>query len=216
MKYLILVLFLLSACQSTDARNNRVVRFVNEVEFGSAFDAHLPQDNTVTRWSGDIRVHVSGETTDELDSLVLQRLQAFSQIVGVPVERVGSAGTPNLTVTFVEDRDFVVNRRRVRCYVHLADHNNYMIVQAEIFISLVNPDTAERCIDHELMHVFGFRFHSGILRSALSPFHKDEGLTAWDKIALSVLFDRRIAPGTNREQVFPMIQDIVREKLRAR
>ena len=216
MKYMILVIFLLPACQSTEARNSRVIRFVNEIEFGGAFDAHLPQDNTVTRWSGDIRVQVSGETTDELNSLVLQRLQTFSQIVGVPVERVGSTGTPNLTVTFVADLDFEVNRERVPCYVHILDKNNYEIVRAAIYISVVERDIIESCIDHELMHVFGFRYHSGLLRSTLSPFHEAVALTAWDKIALSVLFDPRIAPGAKRGQVFPTIQIIVREKLRAR
>ena len=209
-------MLLLPACQSTDAQNDRVIRFVDEIVFGGAFDAHLPQDNTVTRWSGDIRVQVSGLKTDDLDSLVLRRLQAFSQVVGLPVERVGKVGTPNLTVTFVEDLDFEINRERVPCFARILDHNNYEINRAEIFISVVERDIIEHCIDHELMHVFGFRYHSGLLHPALSPFHDAERITAWDEIALSVLFDPRVEPGTERGQVFPMIQEIVRERLRAR
>ena len=216
MKRMILVLLLLPACQSTDAQNNRVIRFVDEIVFGGAFDAHLPQDNTVTRWSGDIRAEVSGLKTDALDSLVLHRLQAFSQIIGLPVERVGKFETPNLTVTFVEDLDFEINRERVPCFAQILDHNNYEIIRAEIFISVVERDIIGHCIDHELMHVFGFRYHSSLLHSALSPFHDAERITAWDEIALSVLFDPRVEPGTERRQVFPVIQDIVRERLHAR
>ena len=215
MKRMLLVLLLLPACQSTDSRNNRVVRFVDEITFGGAYDAHLPHDNTITRWSGDIRVQVSGLKTDELDSLVLRRLQVFSQVVGLPSERVDKFETPNLTVTFVADLDFVVNRERAPCYAQIPNRTNFDIVQAEIYISVVEPDIIEHCIDHELMHVFGFRYHSGLLRSTLSPFHEAEGLTVWDQIALSVLFDPRIEPGTKRGQVFPTVQKIVHERLRA-
>ena len=213
MKRMLLVLLLLPACQSTDAQNNRVVRFVDEITFGGAFDAHLPQDDTVTRWSGDIRVQVSGLNTDELDSLVLRRLQVFTQVVGLSAERVDKVGKPNLIVTFVSDLNFVVNRERVPCYVRISNRRNFEIVRAAIYISVVERDIIEHCIDHELMHVFGFRYHSGILRSTLSPFHEPEEFTAWDEIALSVLFDPRIEPGTKRGQVFPTIQKIVHERL---
>ena len=216
MKRMILALLLLPACQTTDAQSSRVARFVDEIVFGGAFDAHLPQNNKVIRWSGDIRFQVAGLTTDELDSLAFRRLQAFSKIVGVPVERAGNAGEPNLTLTFVEDLDFEVNRERVPCFARIMDHVDYEITRAEIYISVVEPEIIEHCIDHELMHVFGFGYHSSILNSALSPFHDAERITAWDEIALSALFDPRIEPGAERGQVYPKIQEIVRERMRAR
>lgn len=216
MKRMILVLLLLSACQTTSAKNDRVVRFVDEIVFGGAFDGHLPQDKMVTRWSGDIRVRVSGVTTGELDSLVLRRLQEISQVVGIPIARVENGGTPNLTVNFVEELDFEINRERVPCFARITEKRNHEIDSAEVYISVVEPDIIEHCVDHELMHVFGFRYHSGILQSTLSPFHEAERLTAWDEIALSVLFDPRVSPGAERGQVFPVIQEIVGERLRAR
>ncbi len=216
MRRMILVLVILSACQSTDAQDSRVIRFMDEIVFGGAFDAHLPQDKKVTRWSGDIRLQVSGLKTDELDSLVLRRLQAFSQIVGLPVERAVKTGKPNLTLTFVEDLDFEINRERVPCFARILHQANHEITRAEIYISVVESEIIEHCIDHELMHVFGFGYHSSILNSTLSPFHNAERITAWDEIALSALFDSRIEPGSERAQAFPMIQEIVRERLRAR
>jgi hypothetical protein len=216
MKRMILALLLLSACQTTGAKNDRVIRFVDEIVFGGAFDGHLPQDKKVTRWSGDIRVRVSGVTTGELDALVLERLQEISQVVGVPIARVEKGGPQNLTVNFVEELDFEVNRERAPCFARITEKRNHEISRAEVYISVAEPDIIEHCIDHELMHVFGFRYHSSILLSTLSPFHSVERITAWDEIALSVLFDPRVTPGAERGQVFPVIQDIVRERLRTR
>ena len=216
MKRMILILLLLPACQATGTRDDRVIGFVDEIVFGGAFDAHLPQDKTVTRWSGDFRVQVSGLKTYELDSLVLHRLQAFSRIVGLSAEQAGNVATANLTVRFVADLEFEVNRERVPCFARILEKKNYEIYHAEIYISVAEGDIIEHCLDHELMHVFGFLYHSGLLRSTLSPFHEAEALTAWDEIALSVLFDPRIEPGTERWRAFPMIQEIVREKLRQR
>lgn len=216
MKRMILILLLLPACQSADLQSARVARFVDEIVFGGAFDAHLPQNNRVIRWSGEIRLQIAGVTTDELDSLVYRRLQTLSQIAGLPVERAGNIGNPNLTLTFVEDLDFEINHERVPCFARIMDHKDFEIFRAEIYISVVDPDIIEHCIDHELMHVFGFGYHSSILISALSPFHNAERITAWDEVALSTLFDPRIEPGAERGAVSPVIQEIVRERLRAR
>ena len=87
-----------------------------------------------------------------------------------------------MTVTFVKNPDFLINREHVPCYARL-NLDDHLITRAEVQISIAEPELIDHCLAHELMHVFGFRYHSGIVRSVLSPAHGNpELLTPWDEL----------------------------------
>ena len=66
------------------------------------------------------------------------------------------------------------------------------------------------------MHALGFRFHSGRLRSVLSPVHGERRFTEWDRLAIRALFDSRLRPGMPREEALPLLREILAELLTAR
>ena len=116
----------------------------------------------------------------------------------------------DLTITFVENEDFLVNREHVPCFARVRTQSD-RIVDAEVQLSAADPEQIDRCLSHELMHAFGIFYHSGIVRSTMSPAHGEAQLTAWDVMALRVLYDARLEFGASREQAAPTIREVVSE-----
>ena len=201
---------LAAGCQTAEIRNDRLARFVDEIAFGGPFDEHLAQDRALARWSGVIRATVSGVQADEYRIRVVNLLAAFTRLTGISAALADENETTNFTVTFFEKPDFLINREHVPCYASLRG-DNHRITGTEVQISVAELELVDSCLAHEFMHAFGLRYHSGIINSVLSPAHEATGLTPWDELALTVLFDARLEPGTTRDDASPTIRDIISE-----
>lgn len=207
----LLALLMLAGCETTQARNDRLVRFVDEVLFGGPFDAHQEQDKHLARWSGPMRVAMAGAQAGNHHERVADEVKAMGALTGLEVRMVEAVGEANVIVTLEEEGDFLVNEEYVGCYVSL-DGSGSRIQQATIHVGMAQAENFERCIAHEFMHVFGFRFHSGVVRSVLSPVHGEDALTAWDELALQVLYDPRLDTGVARDMALPVVRQIVSER----
>ena len=53
---------------------------------------------------------------------------------------------------------------------------------------------------------FGFRYHSGIVRSILSPAHGEEDFTHWDELMLTTLYNDRLTPGSSRAEALASVR----------
>ena len=208
----VLLLLALSACQSSPERNDRVYRFVDEIGFGGPLDALGGEESKLVRWKEPIRLSISGTRAEELAPRVEERLDRLATAAGMDWYRVDDVAGANLTVEFLASRDFLTNREYVPCYVRLR-WDDYRIKAAEVQISVAEPDKIDRCIAHELMHAFGFRYHSGILRSILSPAHDEQDLTEWDLVAIGILYDQRVTSGIERQEAAPLLRALVAERL---
>ncbi len=207
----LLALLMLAGCETTQARNDRLVRFMDELLFGGPFDAHQEQDKHLARWNGPMRVAMAGAQAEGYHERVGEEVKAMGALAGLEARMVGAAGEANVIVTLVDESDFLVNEEYAGCYVSLGGSGSG-IRQATIYIGMAQADNFERCIAHELMHVFGFRFHSGVVSSVLSPAHGEEALTAWDELALQVLYDPRLETGIARDMALPVVRQIVSER----
>lgn len=201
---------LVAACQSKTLPNQRLARFVDEVMFGGPIDGHLTQDGRVVKWGGDPLVVVTGVDADEYRSRVSAQLERFSELSGLDARMADTANAADLKITFVEDEDFLVNREHVPCFARVLTRFDRIVV-AEVQLSAADPEQIDHCLNHELLHAFGLRYHSGIVRSALSPAHEEAQLTPWDELALRVLYDARLELGAARAEVAPRIREIVSE-----
>jgi hypothetical protein len=206
---------LLLGCAGADVPEERIVRFVDELTFGGPFDGHLPQDEELTRWTEDLRVALAGPGADQTRERVAMQLATFTAATGLGAAIVAQDSDPNVTVSFVETADFLINREHVQCFAG-TDRDQLVIKQAEIQISIEDPMMVDQCLAHEFMHVFGLHYHSGIVRSALSFAHEEQAMTQWDVIALQTLYDPRLSLGVKRNEALPIMRQIVAERLAAR
>ena len=90
------------------------------------------------------------------------------------------------------------------------------MVRAEIYVNLSNPGRVTRCINHEVLHGFGFRGHPHASFSVLSyKYAAQAQLTDTDRLMLETLYDPRLKPGTKVSAASPVACGILAEKVRA-
>lgn len=203
---------LLSACQTTQVREERLARFFDEIMFGGAYDAHLVQDKKLKRWGGPICAEVAGPKAAQLQERVAALLNQIAQLTATDVKFADLASCEaNVVVTLTRESAFLVNREYANCYITFSERND-TIVAASVYIGVERMERFDRCLAHEFLHVFGFRYHSGIVRSVLSPGHRADGLTTWDELALRVAYDQRLFPGISRDEAMPIVRQILSSK----
>lgn len=209
---LYLGLVLLGACQSTEVRQERLVDFIDELMFGSPFDAHAVQDKAVLRWETPLCVAMLGSSDEDWVGRVARLVERMAGAAGRDAElfEIGDC-TANVVLHLTGDDKFLVDREYANCYMTF-EADGHRMTRASVFIGRNRPNLFDRCLAHEFMHVFGFRYHSGIVRSVLSPAHGPEAPTDWDILALRVLYDPRLRPALNRRDALPVIRAILAER----
>ncbi len=210
-RWTLLALALLTGCATPEVRNERLVRFMDELFFGGPYDAHHKQDKRLARWSGAMRVAITGPRAEDYRDALAEQVTRMAELSGVDARMVEPGdGEANVVVELVEERDFLVNREYADCYAQLKGGEHH-VDSAKVYIGMDKPEGFEDCAAHELMHVFGFRFHSGIVRSVMSPTHGEDELTEWDELAFQVLYNPRLELGAPRDLALPVVRQIVRE-----
>lgn len=90
------------------------------------------------------------------------------------------------------------------------------MTRIEIRVNLVNPGRITRCINHEVMHGFGFRGHPHGSFSVLSYKHANQAqLTDVDLVMLEALYDPRLQPGMKPAAASALACSIMAEKIHA-
>lgn len=207
-------LLFLAACQAEAFRRERIYRFLDEISFGGPFDTLERREGRLARWAEPLQVAFLEGDTPERVGLVKSHLETFTRLTGVSVDYVEEGQEANVTVAFKSDPDFLANREYVPCYVGLRSRGKELR-EANIEISVADPDRIQRCVAHELMHSFGFRYHSGVVRSILSPAHDQETFSEWDELALRILYHPSVEAGMTRVQAAPVFRRLIAELLEA-
>jgi hypothetical protein len=206
--FLLLGMLLVAGCQSVESKTDRLARFTDEVLFGGPYDVNVDSGNQIVRWSLPLRVEIKGSKTEAYRPEVQKLLVQFAERTAIDTALVDDSAKANITVWFVENPDFLINREYVDCYARI-NHLSGQILSAEVHISRTQMEQSVTCLAHELFHVFGLRYHSGIARSVLSPAHGEGAPIPWDDLALRVLYDERLEPGVTRDLARPVIREIV-------
>lgn len=200
---------LLGGCQTAQVREERLARFFDEIMFGGAFDAHLVQDKKLKRWDGPICAEVTGPKAAQFRERVAALLSRIARLTGTDVRLADSASCEaNVVVKLTRESAFLVNREYANCYVTLGERDG-TIIRAAVYIGVERMERFDKCLAHEFLHVFGFRYHSGIVRSILSPGHAVDGLSVWDELVLRAAYDQRLSPGMSRDEAMPIVRRIL-------
>jgi hypothetical protein len=85
------------------------------------------------------------------------------------------------------------------------------IVRARIRIAEESAERITRCVDHELLHTLGFRFHSAAIASVMSPLHEEQEISRWDVMAIRTLMSDRLAAGTARSDALAEVDRLLPE-----
>jgi hypothetical protein len=211
---LVLALALIAGCQSPAQVRERLVRFAEEVTFGGPFDSDIERARRVMKGIEPIRVRISGNRAADHRAEVERVLDRVSELTGIAVRVIpeGAAGFPNFNIHFVASRDFAVRDSFVPCYAAPREDGG-VISRVEIRISTVDKDRIEGCIAHEIVHGFGLGYHSGIVRSVLSPVHDVADITRWDALVLEALYDGRVQLDMSREEASAVFSEVIAEIL---
>ena len=181
---------------------------MEEVLFGGPVDANVPQDDALARWESPLYVKFADDRAEAHRPQIEGLLERFTRLSGIPARVVSPGAAANVTVSFTPDATFVVNRERVPCFARVRVKAGKLI-QAVVRIGVGDGPAIRRCLAHEFYHVFGLRYHSARVRSILSPVHGETSPTAWDDLALQVLYDADLKPGLSKAQARPILDAVI-------
>ena len=202
----------LQACESAN-HERRLADFVEELTYGGPYDEGVPKDGKLHRWSSEIRVFVTGPGGDEHREGITDLTSDMAGLAGLAAAPAGNEAGANLVVRFSAEENFIVWEEFADCYATFKSLDRE-IVSAEIVIGRKGGETSISCLAHELMHAFGFAYHSGLARSVVSRAHVETSLTAWDRLAIGIIYDPRLEAGMGRAEARPIIEQLAKEKLR--
>lgn len=181
----------------------RFARFFDELAYGNPA---TPEGVTpsLVRWTGPRLFYaVAGAHEASDDRRIAEAVGEFSGITGIEIRR-GETSEAQLTITFTKEQLLGAHDELGRC-VTRGRASGTAITRAEILVNTERVGSLDDCLDHELMHAFGFRHHSAIMPSVMSPFRPSGTLTEADRVALRVLYDPKLTPGIGRDQAWPLV-----------
>lgn len=204
---------LLAACAQAPAPTlppDRLARFFDELVYGNPAEPEGVSP-ALMRWAEPRLVYAAvGERSAEDDRRIADSLQRVARLTGIAIA-AGPAAEAQLTVQFEKGPLVPIHEELARCYTRIRFAETGLR-RAEIVVNAELPGTLAACLDHELMHAFGFPHHSALMASVMSPFRRLDTLTAADLAVLAALYDRRLQIGMGRDAVASALGTILQER----
>jgi len=191
---------------------DRLARFFNELVYGNAAEPDGTSP-TLVRWAEPRLVYsVSGERNPGDDRRIADAMQRFGRLTGITLAS-GSSDAAEIGVEFNRGALIPVHDELARCFTRIL-YTPAGLRHAQIVVNTQTPGTLEACLDHELMHAFGFPHHSVVVASVMSPFRRTDSLTVADQAALAALYDPRLQIGMTHEAMADKLDTILGERAR--
>lgn len=176
---------------------DRLARFFDELVYGNPAEPEGVSP-TLLRWNGpQLAYSVGGARAPDDDARIAAALGHFARLIGIAIAP-GQAQGAQITIDFQTGPMSAVHDELARCYTRIV-YNEAGLQQAHVVVNTETPGTLAACLDHELMHAFGFPHHSPIMPSVMSPFRRVDTLTAADEAVLAALYDPQLKTGMTRE-----------------
>jgi hypothetical protein len=186
---------------------DRLGRFFGELVYGNPAEPEGVSP-TLLRWTQPQLIYsIGGARGPSDDERIAGAFQRFSRLTGRGIAQ-GQATDAQITIDFRTGPMSPVHDELARCYTRII-YNEGGLQQAHVVVNTEVPGTLAACLDHELMHAFGFPHHSPIMPSVMSPFRRVDTLTAADEAALATLYDPRLKTGMTREAAAPSLGPVI-------
>lgn len=149
----------------------------------------------ILRWNQALRVRVAGRSSSSELSLTLRSLNAAAEIAGLQVQMLEGEGTDeNFRVVFFPENAAPPGMEAAGCMTR--SWGGAAFTRVELWLRSGSRGFT-RCVNHELLHGFGFPGHPHTLDSVMS--YSNRGATDWtaiDRYSLKVLYKARFVPGS--------------------
>ncbi|MBI3506089.1 MAG: hypothetical protein HY059_14715 [Proteobacteria bacterium] len=147
----------------------------------------------VYRWNQPVRAFIGPSTTSSVRGTAEEALREVAEISGVAVEFVDSAEAANLKFNFIQEYQAPLNMQGAGC-VTQSLKPGWAFSDIAIHVRINQPT----CIQHEVMHAFGFHGHPHQLDTILSYTRRGNrvfGYTELDRMVLRAMYRGKITPG---------------------
>ena len=186
---------------------DRLARFFDELVYGNPAEPEGVSP-TLLRWTDRQLVYaVSGARERGDDERIAGALARFSRLTGLTIAP-GQAKDAQITIDFQTGPMAPIHDELARCYTRIV-YDDAGLQEAHVVVNTETPGTLAACLDHELMHAFGFPHHSPIMPSVMSPFRRADTLSAADQAVLAALYDPRLRIGMTREAAAPALGSVL-------
>ena len=185
----------------------RLVRFFDELVYGSPASPEGASP-TLVRWTvPSLTYAIVGPAPPDARRRIAERLARLQQLTGIAAISSGGAEA-QLVFEFVRGSRVPVRDELAACSTRIT-FDAGGIRQAQIYIATEPARTFAACLDHELLHAFGFPHHSSVLPSVMGPIRWSDTLSEADETVLRALYDRRLDVGLTKEQAAPALAQIL-------
>ena len=209
------LLIFISGCQTTSQVENRVISFFTEMTYGdnsALLEEGELERGRLSRWETAPTFRLEGAPTANQRQEVMRSFAILSEATGFEI--LESTTGADITIEFTEERTFTIRRNvPAGCYTHTKQRGN-VLRSVDIRINKLDDPDSVWCLDHELMHAFGFFGHSHRLRSVMSAAHHENRFTQWDLMALRILYHPDVRNGASWKDIKPLATDMIRETLK--
>lgn len=212
--FLLCALGVLAACQTTAQVNDRLVQSFDDLVFFVAPDSHGHDvDQTyerLVRWDEEIHYIILGVDDEALSSQSEAALLKIAKIANVQVRKVKTVGDANFKIYIDNEKEFVINDNQLAsCYTHAEASERGGIRKADIHLPFKMGRVAEKCVEHELLHGFGFRGHAHRIRSAMSYVAGQDEMSRWDRILLKALYHPTMPTAADRDDALAVARGLI-------
>lgn len=168
------------------------------------------------RWSGPIRVRLSGHMPDRFRAEVERQLGELRELSGlaIAIAGEGSEGLPaSMTVEFSNSRGGTAFDPDAPCRT-LIWETDHVIHRVQIYIAPYPDRVRRHCIAEELTQALGLADDSPLIRDSI--YHDDSArqrIAPWDALMVRILYDPRLRPGMLKAEAIPIVRHIIAEHL---
>lgn len=168
-----------------------------------------------------LRVKIYGGDDADIRDRVEKALAEIQQITGIDYRFVGLYEKPRNGIMEIRYGPRDENSRDAgfdaNCHGqihHAVSSNPGLITGTRIWLPSDMPWKIDRCIQEEIAQALGppndvSDFGERTLFNDLNT--RSQKLTPWDRLALWILYDPRLKPGMHREDVMPIVEQILYE-----
>lgn len=178
----------------------------------SAMRANNNRATELARWTGPI--YLAFANTPGLDRArpeVEAAVNALAAIARVRVERV-AASDPR--VNFMVQASGRNSMGNSRCFTTIDWDGAGAVTRVEVNLNMSNLERLTRCVNHEVLHGFGFRDHPDGAFSVLSyKYNTQAQMTDTDRVLLATLYDPRLPATGSMDQIGRIACGLIAERL---
>jgi hypothetical protein len=204
-----------------------VIRGFNLTVFGAEYAPLGIQSNYVRKFAGPVRFYIDNRAKRNRIGEVRAFIQSLNgQIRGLSAQVVASPGQANFIVYVVDRADYVstvknkVYKRSTasapgRCIVRSVFSRAGIQRADAVIVSDEGEAVFKRCTAEEILQGLGpLNEHPSLSESMFNDRTRHTSFTAFDRLILNMLYDRRISNGATPQTVQPLLPAILRDAKR--